>query len=95
MQRLQETSSRVRPIADELSGVDARSRDYSEVYKGPSNDPRLQQRALLVPLEHSYVLYPLSQAMKTLSVLVALAIAASATAQRTFTVYNGCPFTMW
>ena len=32
--------------------------------------------------------------MKALSVIVALALAASATA-RTFTVYNGCPFTIW
>ena len=32
--------------------------------------------------------------MKTLSAIVALALSASATA-RTFTVYNGCPFTIW
>ncbi|KAJ3550540.1 hypothetical protein NM688_g5052 [Phlebia brevispora] len=32
--------------------------------------------------------------MKTLSAFVTLVLAASASA-RTFTVYNGCPFTIW
>ena len=40
------------------------------------------------------VLYSLYIMMKTSSAFVTLALTAAAYA-RTFTVYNGCPFTVW